>query len=61
METRKRVLINGEAHYDKGTNWYGKNGQELLRRRPRTVITLQEEIHPLSGEWETIAEARGEE
>ena len=57
---RERVLINGEAHYDKGNMWYREEAGKLIFYRPEITITLQTEMGKLSGEWETIAEIRGE-
>jgi len=60
MNKRQRILINGVAHYDKGSDWYRKNAITLIDRRPASVVTLQEEIGEETGSWETVAEARGE-
>jgi hypothetical protein len=57
---RTRVLINGEAYYDKGSAWYRENAERLVDRRPATTVTLQEETKRENGEWETIAEIKGE-
>jgi hypothetical protein len=57
---RRRVVINGIPHYDKGTEWYIRHSSEYVDRRPASTVSLEEECGPETGVWAEIAEIHGE-